>query len=560
MGELVQPLDPEAIGDEEITLLMGSSPVTPSEPPSPHSIFDGETPESTADSSQEMPPPFGETFDDPFAAEMAMPEEGLLAGSPAPAEANISQESLLEAPAVNISAESLFGDIEESPAASTSEENSSPNPTASAETNVPEVSTSATGISDLLSNETAEAIEVLPQPEFSSSGTAEEEDDLFGDFPASPEAFEAPDLVAEPLFPETFDPAPLDNEPTIAMSEFSRGETVAADAREPRTPATAAGETSSGGVEPADFDLEELPFGNADLAGAGFGEEMTIANPQVHGMGAVGSEATGMAEAGTKTFAVLPDEFDDLSQQSLENLADFNVDLSQSTASRTESVAPPKSQDLSAFTEQVPVAAPVAAPPTPSHSPSSVAGTVSTTPTATSSFSQENITSAVTTAVLSALAAGAVSLGFSAPSPAPLFSGAAAGFTAGAAVYAMGQRSVSRIKRFCTDLQAQCNAVMAGDMTARVPVTSNDELGLLAQSFNQMTDAIQQITADAQKKAEENERQRDDLQRQVIRLLDDVEGAARGDLTVQAEVTADVLGAVADSFNLTIHNLRTIVQ
>ncbi|HIK25393.1 MAG TPA: chemotaxis protein, partial [Thermosynechococcus sp. M46_R2017_013] len=62
------------------------------------------------------------------------------------------------------------------------------------------------------------------------------------------------------------------------------------------------------------------------------------------------------------------------------------------------------------------------------------------------------------------------------------------------------------------------------------------------------------------KKAEENERQRDDLQRQVIRLLDDVEGAARGDLTVQAEVTADVLGAVADSFNLTIHNLRTIVQ
>lgn len=563
MGELVQPLDPEAIGDEEITLLMGSSPVTPSEPPSPHSIFDGETPESTADSSQEMPPPFRETFDDPFAAEMAMPEEGPLAESPAPAEANISQESLLEAPAVNISAESLFGDIEEFPAASTSEENYSPNPTASAKTNVPEVSTSATGISDLLSNETAEAIEVLPQPEFSSSGTAEEEDDLFGDFPASLEAFGAPDIVAEPLFPETFDPAPLDDEQTIAMSEFSRRETAAEDAREPKMPATAAGEVSSGGAEPlesiADFNLEDLSFGNADLSGAGFDDEMTIANPQGQGRGAVGSEATGMADAGTETFAVLPDEFD-LSQQSLENLADSSVDLSQSTASRTESVAPPKSHDLSAFTEQVPVAAPVAAPPTPSHSPSSVAGTVSTTPTATSSFSQENITSAVTTAVLSALAAGAVSLGFSAPSPAPLFSGAAAGFTAGAAVYAMGQRSVSRIKRFCTDLQAQCNAVMAGDMTTRMPVTSNDELGLLAQRFNEMTDAIQQITADAQKKAEENERQRDDLQRQVIRLLDDVEGAARGDLTVQAEVTADVLGAVADSFNLTIHNLRTIVQ
>jgi twitching motility protein PilJ len=50
------------------------------------------------------------------------------------------------------------------------------------------------------------------------------------------------------------------------------------------------------------------------------------------------------------------------------------------------------------------------------------------------------------------------------------------------------------------------------------------------------------------------------LQRQVIRLLDDVEGAARGDLTVQAEVTANVLGAVADAFNLTIQNLREIVK
>jgi twitching motility protein PilJ len=39
-----------------------------------------------------------------------------------------------------------------------------------------------------------------------------------------------------------------------------------------------------------------------------------------------------------------------------------------------------------------------------------------------------------------------------------------------------------------------------------------------------------------------------------------VEGAARGDLTVQAEVTADVRGAVADSFNLTIQNLREIVE
>ena len=43
-------------------------------------------------------------------------------------------------------------------------------------------------------------------------------------------------------------------------------------------------------------------------------------------------------------------------------------------------------------------------------------------------------------------------------------------------------------------------------------------------------------------------------------ILDDVEGASRGDLTVQAEVSPDELGAVADAFNLTIQNLREIVQ
>jgi len=75
-----------------------------------------------------------------------------------------------------------------------------------------------------------------------------------------------------------------------------------------------------------------------------------------------------------------------------------------------------------------------------------------------------------------------------------------------------------------------------------------------------MARVIFTTTNEATRKAQEQEEAKENLQRQVIRLLDDVEGAARGDLTVQAEVTADVLGAVADAFNLTIQNLRDIVQ
>ena len=99
----------------------------------------------------------------------------------------------------------------------------------------------------------------------------------------------------------------------------------------------------------------------------------------------------------------------------------------------------------------------------------------------------------------------------------------------------------------------------AGDYNVKATVYSEDELGQLSHSFNQLSRVILTTTNEAQQRAAEMEQAREELQRQVIRLLDDVEGAARGDLTVEAEVTADVLGAVADAFNLTIHNLRDIV-
>lgn len=124
----------------------------------------------------------------------------------------------------------------------------------------------------------------------------------------------------------------------------------------------------------------------------------------------------------------------------------------------------------------------------------------------------------------------------------------------------LGKITEKQIRRSTDDLQSQFDAVSQGNLNATATVYSEDEFGKLAAGFNQMARVILTTTSEAQRKAEEQEQAKEDLQRQVIRLLDDVEGAARGDLTVQAEVTADVLGAVADSFNLTIQNLREIVQ
>ncbi|NCS49188.1 MAG: HAMP domain-containing protein [Microcystis aeruginosa BK11-02] len=121
------------------------------------------------------------------------------------------------------------------------------------------------------------------------------------------------------------------------------------------------------------------------------------------------------------------------------------------------------------------------------------------------------------------------------------------------------QLLISQIKRSLNDLQSQFDHLSEGKFNAKATIYSEDEFGQLANRFNQMARVVVVTTTEAQRRAAETEREREDLQRQVIRLLDDVEGAARGDLTVEAEVSADVLGAVADAFNLTIQNLREIV-
>jgi twitching motility protein PilJ len=137
---------------------------------------------------------------------------------------------------------------------------------------------------------------------------------------------------------------------------------------------------------------------------------------------------------------------------------------------------------------------------------------------------------------------------------------AAAGFTSFLTSWGIGQLIAKQVRKSSDNLQAQFDSVSQGNLDARSTIYSEDEFGKMAAKFNHMVKVMQTTISDARRKSDEQEQAKEDLQRQVIRLLDDVEGAARGDLTVQAEVTADVLGAVADSFNLTIQNLREIVH
>ena len=144
--------------------------------------------------------------------------------------------------------------------------------------------------------------------------------------------------------------------------------------------------------------------------------------------------------------------------------------------------------------------------------------------------------------------------------PASLLLALVAGASSAGTAAAVGNITAKHIVKTSQDLQAQFDDVYQGNLNAKATIYSQDEFGQLASGFNRMTRVILTTTQEAQRRAEETEQAKEDLQRQVIRLLDDVEGAARGDLTVQATVTADVLGAVADAFNLTIQSLREIVR
>ena len=91
-----------------------------------------------------------------------------------------------------------------------------------------------------------------------------------------------------------------------------------------------------------------------------------------------------------------------------------------------------------------------------------------------------------------------------------------------------------------------------GDTSARAKIVGRDEINLVASSMNNMLDNIVRLIQDAQA-------QRDNLQTQVEKLVSEVSGVGEGDLRVQAEVTADALGVLADSFNYMVEELGSLV-
>ncbi|PZU94057.1 MAG: methyl-accepting chemotaxis protein [Pseudanabaena sp.] len=117
-----------------------------------------------------------------------------------------------------------------------------------------------------------------------------------------------------------------------------------------------------------------------------------------------------------------------------------------------------------------------------------------------------------------------------------------------------------------------------GDLDIRLEVLSEDELGMLSDNINNMTERLKYLSeaqqqeaerlenarkearAEADERAEQQKQEKEFLQHRALELLMEVDPVSRGDLTIRANVTADEVGTIADSYNAIIRNLRKLVM
>ncbi|MBD2022069.1 HAMP domain-containing protein [Leptolyngbya sp. FACHB-36] len=111
----------------------------------------------------------------------------------------------------------------------------------------------------------------------------------------------------------------------------------------------------------------------------------------------------------------------------------------------------------------------------------------------------------------------------------------------------------------------QCNGqrfgLLCAHSCAEPRLWEGAEINLLSQIAAQIGYALDQaqLLSERQAALYESEQRKEALQQQILTLLNEVEGASHGDLTVRADVTVDDLGTVADFFNSIIESLRDLV-
>ena len=108
------------------------------------------------------------------------------------------------------------------------------------------------------------------------------------------------------------------------------------------------------------------------------------------------------------------------------------------------------------------------------------------------------------------------------------------------------------LQKSIDNISEHFNKIAGGEVTAKYV---EFDVGYLSE----ISTRIDKLQAGLQRRLASDEN-KEKLQRQIKELLRIVSAAADGDFTVNAQVTADTLGALADSFNLMVSDLSELVH
>ena len=126
------------------------------------------------------------------------------------------------------------------------------------------------------------------------------------------------------------------------------------------------------------------------------------------------------------------------------------------------------------------------------------------------------------------------------------------------AAFAIGWLLVRRLVRPLGALADTARRVGEGDLSRLAPVTSSDEIGVLAGTFNEAVVRLRRLVLTEADRDRER-REREQLQANIGRFLRVTTEIAQGDLTRRGEVTADVLGSAVDSINVMVEEIAEIL-
>jgi methyl-accepting chemotaxis protein PixJ len=130
-----------------------------------------------------------------------------------------------------------------------------------------------------------------------------------------------------------------------------------------------------------------------------------------------------------------------------------------------------------------------------------------------------------------------------------------------------------KLSRPLDNLADVAEKAACGNLDVVAPPSGTLETQIVAQSFNvllaqtkslideqnESLQELEQARQQAEILAEEQRQKSENIQRELLSLLGDVEGASTGDLTVSSPISAGEIGIVADFFNSIVENLRDIV-